>query len=393
MRKLLTILLLVLVILFGLYFFVKNTLHLDKNAIVTSIKPPAEKVAEKLPQGSDLNKPFDIPAGFRIAAFSELSAAPRVLAFDENNILFVSIPSKGQIIALPDKNADGVADEQKIVLQNLHDPHGIAFNNNQLYVAETGQVSVYDYNATGISVTNKKVLFSLPAGGRHWSRTIKIHENKLYTAIGSSCDVCVESDEKRSTILISDLDGKNLEIFASGLRNTVFFDFDSRGQMWGNDMGRDFLGDNLPPDELNLIEKGKDYGWPWCYGDKVRDQRFESGKNLNYCENTVSSAFNYPAHIAPLGLTFINSPLFVNEDQGDILSSFHGSWNSSVPVGYKIVKVNIENGKAVGIEDFITGFLNDKKEVIGRPVDLIFDKNGVLNISDDKANLIYLLTK
>lgn len=177
---------------------------------------------------------------------------------------------------------------------------------------------------------------------------------------------------------------KNLRVFAKGLRNTVFFTFDGKGRIWGNDMGRDFLGDSLPPDELNIISEGKDYGWPYCYGDKVRDTKFQNGQQPDYCKDTQGPVFKYPAHVAPLGITF--------DGQGNIFASFHGSWNSSVPVGYKVVKLTLSGDNIVKSEDYVTGWLKGQ-EVLGRPVDLIFDKNGNLYISDDKAGLIYVLFK
>jgi glucose/arabinose dehydrogenase len=219
--------------------------------------------------------------------------------------------------------------------------------------------------------------------GRHFTRTIKIIKGKLYTSVGSSCDTCRESDEMRATLLVSDTDGKNLRVFARGLRNTVFFVEGPDGKIWGTDMGRDFLGDNLPPDDINIIEDGKDYGWPFCYGEMVRDSHFEAGQDPDYCTNTTPPVFAFPAHVAPLGLTFM---------EGDLLVALHGSWNSSTPVGYKVVKLDVNARSVSNIQDFITGFIKGN-EVLGRPVDLAIDKKGRLFISDDKAGLIYIVTK
>lgn len=383
-------------------FYISKTFFADPKDVVpyiTNLIPT--KISEKLPEGSEPQFDLTAPEGFKIRVFADLSSigAPRVLTFDPIGNLVVSIPSAGKVVALPDKDGDGTADEIIEVESDLNRPHGLAFHEGFIYIAETDKISKFGYGLENKPAVEPQKLFDLPGGGRHFSRTIKIYNGKLYTAIGSSCDVCVEEHPYRSTILVSDLDGKNLEVFAKGLRNTVFFDFDENGQMWGNDMGRDFLGDNLPPDELNIIEKGKNYGWPYCYGKNVHDTQFDDRvfripANMTVCGSLGKSpsAFDYPAHIAPLGITFINSSLFPKEDQGDILSAFHGSWNSSVPVGYKVVKLNRNGSEANNMQDFITGFISDG-EVQGRPVDLIFDDKGILYISDDKANLIYILTK
>lgn len=357
------------------------------------VEGPKKDLFEGLPQGGALNFSLSVPSGYKLGLFADLGdLLPRVLEFDPQGVLFASIPGRGRIVALPDENKDGVADRVVDVLTGLNRPHGMAFAGGKLFVGESDKVVRYDYDPGSFGTTNRQVLFDLPNGGRHFTRTIKIHDDNLYSSVGSSCDTCIEDDGKRSSILISGLDGSNLRVFAKGLRNTVFFVFDKEGRIWGNDMGRDFLGDNLPPDELNIIQGGGDYGWPYCYGDGVRDSRFMAGTNQNYCDNTKPPAYKYPAHIAPLGLTFIDSPLFGNNDQGDILSSFHGSWNSSTPVGYKVVKLKVEDGRVVGMEDFITGFIKDG-EVLGRPVDIVFAENGTLFISDDKAGAIYILSK
>jgi glucose/arabinose dehydrogenase len=185
----------------------------------------------------------------------------------------------------------------------------------------------------------------------------------------------------RAAIWVSDLDGKNLRQWAGGLRNTVFFTFDKNGKIWGNDMGRDLLGDNLPPEELNIIEDGGDYGWPFCYGDRVRDEKYLAGKQTEYCQKTRSPIFKYPAHVAPLGITF--------DKDGNLIVAFHGSWNSSVPVGYKVVKLRVKNDQVTGTEDFISSWLTPEREVLGRPVDVVFDEADNLYISDDRAGVIY----
>jgi len=357
------------------------------------VEGPKKDLIENLPQGGQLNIPLNVPSGFKLGLFADLgSGLPRVLEFDPKGTLFASIPAQGKVVALPDENTDGVADRTVDVLTGLNRPHGIAFAAGKIFIGESDKVVKYDYDPGSFGVSNRQVLFPLPSGGRHFTRTIKVHEDKLYTSVGSSCDTCVEDDSQRSTVLVSGIDGSGIRVFAKGLRNTVFFVFDKEGRIWGNDMGRDFLGDTLPPDELNIIEDGKDYGWPFCYGERVRDSQFMGGTNPDYCNQTTPPAFKYPAHIAPLGLSFIDSSLFGKDDQGDILSSFHGSWNSSTPVGYKIVKLNVEGGKVTGVEDFITGFIKGG-EVLGRPVDVVFAENGTLFISDDKAGAIYILTK
>jgi len=384
MKYLLIVGLILLGILGGGYWFVKNKLHINPQVAISLINPPQTSQVELGPQGMDLPFPLTIKDGYQIKVFANLEGSmPRGLALDPNGVLFATVPARGRVIALPDKDKDGIADNVKTVLQRLNQPHGIVFNESNMYVAETGKVTKYEYDNANLFTGREETLFTLPAGGRHFTRTIRIIGQKIYTSVGSSCDTCRENDEKRAALLVSDLDGSNLRVFAKGLRNTVFFVEGDGGKIWGTDMGRDFLGDNLPPDEINIIEDGKDYGWPFCYGDKVRDANFESSFDPNYCGNTTQPAFKLPAHVAPLGLTFMN---------GNLLVSLHGSWNSSVPVGYKVASFIVTGQNVISMEDFITGFIQGNN-VLGRPVDLIVDKDGRLFISDDKAGLIYIVTK
>nr|AKQ03199.1 L-sorbosone dehydrogenase [uncultured Microgenomates bacterium Rifle_16ft_4_minimus_37906] len=396
MRRILLIVFLILGLVgAGIYFTGKyQAWRLNPKELFTNLTTPQKNIRQFLPQGQELSYPLTIAKGFGIGVFADLKGGmPRVLAFDPNGVLFASVPNKGKVVALPDKERDGSSDQTIDVLSGLNQPHGITFDADKLYVAESDKVVRYSYDPNSFSATNREVLFSLPGGGRHTTRTIRIFGDKLYTSVGSSCDTCIEDNSYRASVLVSDLNGSGLRVFAKGLRNTVFFTFDNQGRIWGTDMGRDFLGDNLPPDDVNLIEDGKDYGWPYCYGQKVRDSKFKPGEKLSYCTDTVPPKFELPAHVAPLGIAFIESALFPPGDQGSLLVALHGSWNSSTPVGYKIVKLSVFADDIGGMTDFVSGFLLDGKEVLGRPVDLIFNQQGLLFISDDKAGLIYILSK
>jgi glucose/arabinose dehydrogenase len=223
-----------------------------------------------------------------------------------------SIPAQGRIVALPDANGDGKADKIVTVVDGLNRPHGFAFHPKdpqKLYIAEVDQVAIYDYDPQKMKATKKRQIADLPSSGRHWTRTLLFTPDaqRLLISIGSSCDTCVEKDRRHASIQVVDADGGNLKTFASGLRNAVFMTrHPVTGQVWVTEMGRDYLGDNLPPDEINIVEEGKDYGWPWCYGKQVHDSEFDpAGKKKDFCKETVPSFINLQAHSAPLGLAFV----------------------------------------------------------------------------------------
>ena len=234
-------------------------------------------------------------------------------------------------------------------------------------------------------------------------------KDKLYISVGSSCNVCVETATwKRATILESDPEGNYTAELAGGLRNSVFFTFHpTTKEMWATDMGRDNLGDELPPDEVNIIKAAepqdeygaKRYGWPFCYGDKIKDKSFNPAKVERKdipqdCSKTYSPSIEIPAHSAPLGLAFIDNKNWPADWQHDLLVAYHGSWNRSEPRGYKIVRFeldetgNLLQSKNQDGKDFITGFYDDKN-TLGRPVDLKFGPDGALYISDDQTGTIY----
>jgi glucose/arabinose dehydrogenase len=314
----------------------------------------------------------------------------------------VTDPNGDKVYALPDKNKDGVADENKVIISGENHVHGLAFYNGRLFIAGVDKVVRYNWDEKSLTATRDKVLFSLPNNSNHNNRTIIFDSSgKMFVSVGSTCNVCTESNSLSATIIVSDSNGSTPKIFASGLRNAPFMDFDSSGNLWATEMGRDNLGDNIPPDEINIISRGENYGWPYCYANKIHDDNFDQS-NSRSCANTTSPVFQIPAHSAPLGLKFINSSQFPGDWQGDLLVAYHGSWNRSTPVGYKVVRLMV-NGKSItGSEDFLTGFApastaqipgNLVNSAQARPVDLEFDKSGNLYLSDDKGENIFIIQK
>lgn len=247
-------------------------------------------------------------------------------------------------------------------------------------------------------------MFNLPYNGGHNTRSLVFNQKgDLFVTLGSSCNVCGEKDPWLASIIISDAEGNNPRVFAKGLRNSVFLTINPKSdELWATDMARDNLGDDLPADEINIIRENKNYGWPYCFGKNISDSDFINQTSLAFkiapCDNRIVELpiFEIPAHSAPLGLTFINSAQFPDSWQGDLLVSYHGSWNRSVPTGYKIVHLKVNGNTITGVEDFLTGFLpenfaNGPQSALGRPVDVIFDRQGSLYLSDDKAGVIYKL--
>ncbi len=339
--------------------------------------------------------PLLLPQGFSVSIYASKVANARVLVFDPSGVLLVSQPAQGKVVALIDRDKNGQVEQIDTVIEGLHLPHGLAFYNGKLYIAETDKVSLFEYNHTTRRATNGKKLFDLPSAGNHFSRTIGFGpDKKLYVSIGSTCNVCNEKDLRRAAILVVNPDGSDVKVFASGLRNAVFFTWsplDSR--MWATNMGRDLLGDDVPPDTIHIVTKGNNFGWPYCYGKNVWDKTFDSSqKASDFCKTTEPSHIDLQAHSAPLGLAFIPAS-WGKEYEGDLLVAYHGSWNRSVPTGYKIVRIKLDNkGEHETTEDFVSGWLSGAKNAagaLGRPVDLLFANDGSLYVSDDKAGVIY----
>ncbi|MDP3901676.1 MAG: PQQ-dependent sugar dehydrogenase [bacterium] len=344
---------------------------------------PAENIHNKL----------KLPPGFEISVFAKNLDGVRAMLFDSFGNMWVSRTDEG-IVDLLEVGGDGRIVRQTNMFTGLNKPHGLAINPSQpyvLYIAENDKISrVPIYSEGGL-----EKIVDLPGDGRHFTRTIGFGpDDRLYVSIGSSCDVCDEQDVNRAKIFSLNGDGGDFKEFARGLRNSVFFTWSYvDGRMWATEMGRDWLGDSLPPDEINIIEKGQNYGWPVCYGKNVHDTDFDKNTYIrNPCSEPLEkpSYIDIPAHSAPLGLAFVPEEGWPESYWYNLFVAYHGSWNRSQATGYKIVRAKLdERGQFSGFEDFITGWLQPNGQILGRPVDILIQPGGIMYISDDHAGAIY----
>lgn len=372
---------LILTILFGGYFVVSNYYPF----LFSNLMPVSKRIKQYFPLSSETISPFRIPKDYKMDIFSDLKTdLPNVIIFDVGGNLIASLTTKGKIVVITDDNKDFKADRTTVLLSGLNRPYGIALYGNYLYVAESNGVSRYIYDSRNSLVGGKELLFSLPNGGKNYTRTIKINNDKLFTTVGSSCDSCLEKDNLRASILVSNLDGSGLKVFAKGLRNTVAIDFDKDGNLWGADIGRDGLGFGLPPEEINLIQENNDYGWPYCYGNRVKDTKFNQDV-AKTCERTEAPIYEMPARSRPLSLIFDRS--------GNIYLSLNGSKNLKESVGYKVVRLRSFANSISTMEDYVVGFVQGQDQVMGGPSGLALDKDDNLYIADNRSGMIYVLRK
>jgi glucose/arabinose dehydrogenase len=339
------------------------------------------------------------PSGFHISVFAEEVAGARMMIFTPGGVLLVSEAGEGKVVALPDSKHAGKAERMATILSGLNEPHGLAFYEGKLYVAENDMVRRFDWDEANLRASNPQKLADLPTGGGHSTRTLLFHGGKMYVSAGSSCNVCIEKDPRRATVMEFNPDGSGQKIFAKGLRNAVGLAVNPKTDtVWVTVNGRDWLGDDLPPETIyDLGKDGGDAGWPYCYGDRVPDSNFTKPGD-NRCQSVIEPKVQMQAHSAPLGLAFYEGSQFPAEYQNNIFVAFHGSWNRSVPTGYKVVRVKLDDkGQPQGgAEDFITGWLapgeKQKGRWMGRPVGIVFGSDGSMYLSDDSAGVIYRIT-
>ena len=356
-------------------------------ALPTTARPSlAPVVAEGLPH------PLLLPRGFAVSLFARLPGRTRFMAFSPDGVLHATVPQAGiyAVMALPDRDQDGRADEVRVVADGLNRPHDIEFHDGALWVAQQDAVlRLSDPDAEGRYRRRDTVVGDLPAGGQHWSRTIGFGpDGGLYVSVGSSCNVCVEDDPRRAAITRYEPDGTSPRPFAVGLRNAVDFTWNERGELVATNNGRDGLGDDIPPDTLNITSGGEDFGWTRCHAGVIPDPEF-GGRQA--CEGVTQPAFKLQAHSAPLGLAFYDGAMLPEEYRGDLLVALHGSYDRSEKTGYKVVRLRMQDGRPVAAVDFMAGWLVDD-EAWGRPVDIVVGPDGAVYVSDDEFNAIYRVT-
>jgi glucose/arabinose dehydrogenase len=337
---------------------------------------------------------LNVAEGFAVNAFATDLGNPRMLAVHGEHV-YVTRPETGDVVRLVDANANGASDSTTTVATGLVNVHGIAFNGDVVYLATVNQVLRGDVDAEGNFDGLTAIITDLPDGGQHYRRTLGVGPDAaLYISVGSTCDACAEPDLENATILRASLDGTTRAVFASGLRNTIGFGWHpDSDELWGMDHGSDMRGDDLPPEELNLLVQGRNYGWPYCYGDRNVDPLIGDPAGTTkeeYCADTEASVLGAQAHSAPIGLTFYSGTSFPSAYRDDAFVAFHGSWNRSLPVGYKVVRVRFEGGTPAAFEDLVSGFLiEDGAAVFGRPAGITTGPDGSLLFSDDENGVIY----
>ena len=331
------------------------------------------------------------PDGFRVSVFASDVTSARLMAFSPDGVLFVARQGKGDVVALPDRDGDGRADRMEVIASGLNRPHSVAFHQGWLYIATMPAVLRVKYASGKIEGAPEKIIDLPMSTTPHFTRTIAFgRDGKLYVSIGSSCNSCEETDERRTTIMQYNADGSGGKPFARGFRNAIGFDWDASGVMWAGDMGQDKLGEETPPDEINRVEAGKHYGWPYFIGQNTPNPDLKDARGSMQAAQATPPAYDLPAHISPIGLTFYKGRKFPSAYRNAMFIALHGSSGNSraQKIGYKVARVVMKNGQITGLEDFVTGWLKDG-QVLGRPAGMAISPDGALYISDDGKGFIY----
>jgi glucose/arabinose dehydrogenase len=343
-------------------------------------------------KGVHLND-ITLPPGFSINIFATNVENARSLVLGESDTLFVGTRSAGKVYAVLDRNHDAKADEVITIAEGLNMPNGVAFREGSLYVAEVNRVLRYDRIESRLKNPPRPVIVtdSFPKDAQHGWKFIRFGpDGKLYVPVGAPCNVCERNDEIYSSITRINSVGGTPEIFAYGVRNTVGFDWHpNTGVLWFTDNGRDWLGDDLPPDELNRASrKGMHFGFPYCHGGTIPDPEFG---NKRKCEEFVPPAIALGPHVAALGMRFYVGTMFPKLYRNQIFIAEHGSWNRTTPIGYRISLVRLHGSKAISYDVFAEGWLKNNR-AWGRPVDVLVMPDGALLVSDDRAGVIYRIS-
>lgn len=335
-----------------------------------------------------------LPAGFVIDIYATGVSNARQMCLGDKGTLFVGTRGNGSVYAVKDLDGDFHADTVLTLASGLNMPNGVAFRDGSLYVAEVNRILRWDQIESKLTQPGKPVVVydQLPTETHHgWKYIAFGPDGKLYVPVGAPCNVCDHPEDPRyASILRMDADGTDIEVYASGIRNTVGFAWHPKtNALWFTDNGRDWLGDDAPNDELNVAPKpGMHFGFPYCHAGYMLDPKFGEGRK---CEEFSAPVQKLGPHVAALGLLFYKGDMFPPAYRDKVLICEHGSWNRKTPIGYRIMAVDLQGDKATAYTPFATGWLQANK-AWGRPVALLEMPDGSVLVSDDEAGLIYRVT-
>ncbi|MBI1736142.1 MAG: sorbosone dehydrogenase family protein [Candidatus Rokubacteria bacterium] len=334
-----------------------------------------------------------VPAGFRVTVYAADVPNARQMALGPAGIVFVGSRSAGKVYAVVDRDGDHRADAVHVLARDLQQPSGLAFRDGTLYVADVSRVLRFRDVARDLArpPSPEVVTSAYPTDGHHgWKFVAFGPDGRLYVPVGAPCNVCEPPGPLHATITRLEVAGGRPEVIARGVRNSVGFDFHPEtGELWFTDNGRDWLGDDQPPDELNRLGRaGEHFGFPYCHGAGLVDPDHGRGRS---CAGFTPPARALGAHVAALGMRFYTGRTFPERYRGGIFIAEHGSWNRSTPVGYRVTFVKLDGGRATSYEPFATGWLKGATAG-GRPADVLVMPDGALLVSDDKAGRIYRIS-
>jgi len=339
----------------------------------------------------DIIKQLHVPEGFEISIYSDDVPNARSLALGDDGVVFVGTGSEGKVYAIQDSNGDGIAETRYTITEDLFMPNGVAYKDGALYVAEINRIIRFDQIVKNLAAPSKPVVVydQFPSDRHHGWKYLRFGpDNKLYTAVGAPCNICNPDKPIYASLVRLDRDGGQFEILARGIRNTVGFDWQpGSGTLFFSDNGRDYLGDDLPPDELNQWSvPGEHFGYPFCHGGYINDPQFGENKE---CRQYKAPVWPFKAHVAALGLRFYKGQQFPAKYRNQLFVAQHGSWNRTKPDGYRVALITFDQNKPVSEQVFIDGWLTREDKVLGRPVDILDMSDGSLLISDDTLGVIY----
>ena len=334
---------------------------------------------------------IELPEGFHIRIYAEGVTGARSMSLSPDGTLFVGTRPSGRVYALRDEDGDHKAERVITLARGLNNPNGVAFKNGDLYVAEINRILRYRNIETQLDNPPQPEIVNdaFPTDRSHGWKFIRFGpDDLLYVPVGAPCNICNRGDPYAA---IGRLDANGtFSIIARGIRNTVGFDWHPEtGELWFTDNGRDRMGDDVPPDELNRITaNGQHFGYPYCHGTNIADPAFG---NQRRCDEFVAPVQELGPHVAALGMRFYTGDMFPEEYRNQIFIAEHGSWNRSSKIGYRVTLVRLNGNRAVSYEPFAKGWLQGESNW-GRPVDVLVMPDGSLLVSDDQAGLIYRIS-